>query len=115
MPDLELLPPPPEQGPWPGWVARWVLPYVEESALWPVFLVLLLHVSLAIAFLAVSAIWRGFLPAWMGLWFFVIGSIEVVRMEWRARKKLGGFAFSVALVWVAAAGLAWLSGTYGLL
>jgi len=94
---------------------RWLLPYFEDSALWPVLLVVLAHVAAFEAAALLFAI-RDHLPvAVLGNIFLVIGSVIAIRWERRTRGGLGIFTASIVLTWLASAGIAWLGWRYAFL
>lgn len=103
------------RGKWPWWVEDWVLPYLEDSILWPVAFALLAHVlivivPLEVAWLRVQSAVALVLLAWL-----LVMTGFVARMEWRARDgRFGALTLSLVLIWLASPPLAWLTFTTGI-
>jgi hypothetical protein len=100
---------------WPAWVETWVLPYVEEMALWPVLVALLGHVVVIVVPLMLH-IYRngpGFNVFVLGL--FVAASVWLVRMELRARGGPGGLTWVMLGTWLVSFPFAWFAESTGVL
>lgn len=100
---------------WPEWVETWVMPYLEESALWPVLIALLGHVVLLFAVM-ILAFARSLNPlAGFGVGLLVLGSVDLVRNERAAMGRLGRVTWTVVLTWLASLLTAWGLGSVGVL
>ena len=89
---------------WPRWVRTWVLPFMEDSALWPIWLVVLGHIALVEALALLSAI-RG-----EGVWAlvgFLLCSVSLLVMEFRLSDRPAGVSASVGATWLVAGFVAW--------
>ena len=72
---------------------RWVLPYFEDSALWPVLLVVVAVLN-AIRHLDLRAI--------LATLVLLIATGRGIRWEWRTRGRPGGVSASLVAIWVMA-------------
>ena len=101
-------PPPTEPEP-RDWVDRFILPFVRESTLWPVLIVLVAHV---VAFVGPAMIFavrdegRGSMAV---LAVLVVLSALVVRFEWRREGRPAALTALTAVTWVSSAAFAWLA------
>jgi len=95
---------------WPPWFEKWFLPYVSESALWPVFFALWAHAVMGLA-VAVSVSLRTNL--FFGLAGLVILLSITGRMVWfeiEMRGRPGRLFLFCVLTWLAGA----LTGYWGM-
>jgi len=79
---------------------RWVLPYVQESTLWPVLLVLLAHI---VAFAAVAILFgvRDRAPVAILVIVLLAGaSLRGVRYDWRRSGRPTALSGLLAVIWV---------------
>lgn len=83
---------------WPAWVEQWVMPYLQESALWPVLLALLGHIVVIIAPILTSVA-RGWRPAVVPLFALVLGSGWLVMTDYGRRKRPGVVTAVVLVTW----------------
>ncbi|MEE2830292.1 MAG: hypothetical protein VX498_13975 [Myxococcota bacterium] len=106
-----------EEGPqgWPPWFERWALPYISESGLWPILLVLLVHVVLILAVAQLYTVRDRRISAGLGLIMLVVGSVEVCRADRAWHGRSGRLTLGVLGCWAAAAILAWLAAINGVL
>lgn len=74
----------PTTGAWPGWVQTWILPYVDDMALWPVLVAVLGHVLVVLVPLELVLARTAHPIAAFVLAALLAGTGEVVRMEVRA-------------------------------
>ncbi|MEN0064038.1 MAG: hypothetical protein AAGA48_17935 [Myxococcota bacterium] len=100
---------PPSAARWPAWIEEWVLPYLNNASLWPVWIALIGHVVVGIAGLMLLGVRQSLPEAWFVLVLLGLGSGWLVAKEWQVSAKLGGVALTVVLGWAASAGLAWLA------
>lgn len=98
-----------------GGVARWVLPYFEDSTLWPVLAVVLATIAAFIAPVLVSAVRDLVLLALAVTLLLVIGTVRLIRWEWRLRGRPGGIGVAALVVWALAASAAFWGARAGLL
>jgi hypothetical protein len=98
---------------WPPWVEQWVLPYVDDIALWPVLFALLGHVAVILVPLMVQVIRNQSLPALGVLGVLLWNTSLIVRMELRATGRPGRLTAAMVLTWVASLPLAWWTESTG--
>ena len=100
---------------WPPWVQDWILPYLDDSILWPVLFALLGHVLLIIVPFLLQ-VWRYANPgAGIILVILMFGSGHLVHMELQAIGKPRGLTAVLVLMWLAALPCAWFAETTGVL
>jgi len=97
---------------WPPWVETWVMPYLEDSALWPVAFALLGHVVVVIV-PVMLLVWRGSVPAVAPLLLLLSGSAYLLHMEFRAKRRPGVLSVAVLLTWGSSVPLAYVAETTG--
>lgn len=100
---------------WPLWMRDWVLPYIQESVLWPVLFAIAAHFSVIYALMMVSVHRGGWDGAWGWLLFSVLSSNAPVAWEFSLFKRPGPIAVVVALTWAGAVFIAWGGLKQGLL
>jgi hypothetical protein len=96
------------------WVDRFILPFVRESTLWPVLIVLIAH---AVAFLGPAMLFAlrdGSRHSAAVLMLLLALSALVVRFEWRRDHRLAALSAVTAITWVSSAGFAWISDRTGI-
>ena len=104
---IHELPPPPEGMPADDegdWLDVWVLPYIYEPTLWPVFVALAGHVVVLIVPVTLALIRTGDTTAGIALLIVIGLSGLAVRREWVRRKRLGALTVGTVLIWLASAG-----------
>lgn len=101
-------------GVWPGWIERWVMPYVAESGLWPVLAALLGHVVLVIAPVLLG-LWRGNPAMALPLTVMIMISVWIIRTEWAGYGRPARASVVVGLTWCAAVVLAYVGDRTDLL
>lgn len=100
---------------WPLWVRDWVLPYVDDSILWPVAFALLAHVVIILVPLMLQ-VWRyGSVAGAIGLLWLFGCTAYVVRMERAAVGRFGGITVALVLTWLSCIPTAWFCETTGVL
>lgn len=104
---------PPASG-WPTWIEEWVLPYLENRALWPVWIALIGHVVVGVAGLLLVGIRSGLPEAWIAVGLLGLGSLWLVGKEWQVRSSPGGVTLTVVLGWLLSGGLVWLAERTGM-
>jgi len=100
--------------PWPTWYTRGVLPYLTNSALGPVWIVILLHIVAVLGFLIIVVFRDGRAGGAVPMLFFIGFSLQSLRFELRHQKRLGAIALSVTFTWVVAILFAYGSSAIGL-
>lgn len=98
---------------WPAWIDEWVLPYLENRALWPVWVAVIGHVVVAVAGIVLVGLRTGLPEAWIGVGLAVVGSAWLVVREARASGP-GGVTLTVVLAWLGALGLVGLAEATGI-
>ena len=99
---------------WPLWARSWILPYFEDSALWPVLIAILGHVLVLIVPLLAFA-YRSRNPVsyvFIAALVFVTGQLAWV--EFRAVGRPGAITGVVAVLWASSIPLAWYTGKIGI-
>jgi hypothetical protein len=99
---------------WPPWVQNWVLPYLQDRALWPVAFALLGHV---VVVLAPLMIWgaRTLNPfPIMALALMLVASVHASIIERRALGRSGVVAVALTLLWAVSVGVAVLTDRTGI-
>lgn len=96
---------------WPQWMRDWVLPYIEEELLWPVYAALVGHVVVVFA-MALLGTWRGNEKEVFVLVASIVLSIATVAYEWRCTRKLRGVTIGVVVTWVLSVLGAWAADAY---
>jgi hypothetical protein len=95
------------------WVERWILPFIHDSTLWPVLLVLIGHAAAfltAALLLGVRDRGLGAMVALLGL-LFLSGS--VVRYEWASLRRPAALSGVVLATWLLSCALAVVADHYG--
>ena len=100
---------------WPLWVRRAVLPFLENSGLWPVTAALLGHVAIVLVLMILAAA-RMESPLSVASVVLAIGaSVWMGAQERRCVGKLGALSVAVSLTWAVALVGAWAADHYGAL
>ncbi|MEZ4316934.1 MAG: hypothetical protein R3F61_05510 [Myxococcota bacterium] len=99
---------------WPPWVQQWVMPFLQESGLWPVLVAILGHVVILIAPM-LAALSRGNRAMSLPITVVVMVSFWLCRTEYEATGRLRGVTLVVVLVWLASIALGAVAGHYGIL
>jgi hypothetical protein len=95
------------------WVEQWILPFVHDSTLWPVLLVLIGHAAAfltAALLLALRDRGLGAMAALLGLVFL---SVSVVRYEWACLRRPAALSGVVLATWLLSCALAVVADHYG--
>ena len=96
-------------------VERWVMPYFEDSSLWPVLLVVLAHIAAFMTPLVLMAVRDRTVPGIVCGLILAYFTFVSLRWEWRHRGRLGALAFGVGLVWLMAGLAAYYSDQIGIM
>lgn len=96
-------------------VERWILPYVEDPALWPVLLVVIAHVVVFLAPLELYAV-RDFHVLSIGvlLWLAFM-SVQAVRDEVRHIGRFGTIGWLLAVTWALSFVAAYFGGRWDII
>ena len=82
---------------------RWLMPYIEDSSLWPVLIVVMAALAAFLAPILLFAVYhlnlQAILVALLALWM----TGRAIRWEWQARGRPGGLSVVVILIWIVAA------------
>lgn len=98
---------------WPPWVVEWILPYVDDSLLWPVLFALLAHVAVVIVPLMTLVI-RSQSPAAAAVLFMLAWlTVSLMAVEWRAIGRPGALTAVLGLTWGVCFPFAWYTADWG--
>lgn len=92
---------------------RAVLPYLREPTLWPVFVVVLVHVLLLLGPLLLLALRDAHGGSIATLVVFTAASLLAIAFEIRDRRRPGGVAILVVSIWSLSGLCAWLCARLG--
>ena len=99
---------------WPPWVQTWVLPYLQDRALWPVAFALLGHVVVVLVPLMLWAI-RSLNPIPMlAIALMLVASVHASIIERRAIGRSSVVAIALFLLWAVSVGVAWVTDRTGI-
>lgn len=98
---------------WPLWMRDWVLPYIQETTLWPVLFAIAGHFVVIYALMLLSVARDGLDGSWGWLAFSLASSSAPAIWEVRLFSRPGGICLVVVLTWLSAIGLAWTGHTSG--
>ncbi len=83
----------------PEWLQRWVLPYIEDSALWPVLIVLIAHAMAFISpMIAFTVRDHSFAAGLVVIWLAYL-SFRGAQYERRVRDRYGSFTWVLVVTW----------------
>jgi hypothetical protein len=100
---------------WPLWVEEWVLPYLDDTILWPVLFSLLGHVVVVIVPLMLN-VWRtGSVYAALLLAMLLGGTGYLMRMELHAVGRPGALSAVLLVMWLSSFPFVWFSLATGVL
>lgn len=100
---------------WPPWVQDWVLPYLDDSILWPVLFSLLGHVVIVIVPLMLQVLRYQNAGALMILLILLMGSGHLIRMELQALGKPRALTAVLVLMWLSSIPCVWFAEKTGVL
>ncbi|GEM_PF-2352581 len=85
--------------PWPEWMEKWLLPFLGETALWPVMVAVIGHIVALLTLIVLTA-WRRPLP----LGAFAVGLLVLLtgKLAWTEiafYKRPGPMTWFVLLCW----------------
>ena len=83
----------------PEWLQRWVLPYIEDSALWPVLIVLVAHVMAFISPMIAFTVRDQSIPAGLVVVWLAYMSYRGARYERVVRDRHGSFTWILVVTW----------------
>ncbi len=104
----------PDSG-FPPWADKWVLPYLDDSGLWPVVAALLGHVAMLLAPLLLGVARDRNPFAIASLLIVAYFSVRVMVTDLRGRWRRGLVTSVVLGTWVLSAAVAYGAAQYGLL
>ncbi len=81
------------------WVDRWVMPYVDDSMLWPVLIVIVLHAVAILAPALLMAIRDHRIPALLVIAILLYGSVRAIVWEVRRRDGAGAITGMLLVTW----------------
>jgi hypothetical protein len=84
--------------------ALWVLPYIEDSSLWPVLAVVVAALAAFLTPILLLATRHLDLRGIVATALAVFATFRAVRWEWRLRGRPGGLAAALLVVWGLAIG-----------
>lgn len=100
---------------WPEWVREWVLPYVDDSVLWPVAFSLLGHVVIVIVPLMLQVYRTGSGTAVFVLTLLAGGTGYLIKMELEAIRRPGVLTAVLSFMWLCSLPFAWFAESTGVL
>jgi hypothetical protein len=85
---------------WPLWYQRSILPFIEESALWPVLIAIWGHLVVALAAYILHQ-YRTVSPllGLLGIWLCFL-SYKAIQFERTHRGRMAGLSFTVISSWL---------------
>ncbi len=107
-------PPPVDREPKQPWVERFVLPFVEDSSLWPVLAAIIGHVAVLMAMPMIN-VWRdGDLVSAGALIVLAVGPCgAVMQWEWKKERKPGPLTWTILITWGTALVMAYVADRFG--
>ncbi len=96
-------------------IDRWVMPYVRDSSLWPVLLVVMAHVVAFIAPVALFAIRDRHVPAMIALAGTAYLTFGVVRYDISRSRRPAALSLIMLIIWATSFAAAYYGGAAGLL
>jgi hypothetical protein len=97
-----------------NFVERWLMPFLRDSALWPILIVVLVHATILLAPALILAFRERSVGAMLALAAFFFLSFEGIRNEVRTRRRPGALTALTAIVWVGGGIVAWAADRVGL-
>jgi len=80
-----------------------VMRYFEDSALWPILIVILAHIIAIVGFVLLLAVRDRSFGAMGAMLALFYATFAIVRWEWRERHALRTLTITTAVVWVLSA------------
>jgi len=96
-------------------VDRWVMPYVRDSTLWPVLLVVMAHVMAFVAPVLLYAIRDHHLAAFAALAGTLYLTFGVIRYDVRRSRRPAALSIIVLVIWAASIAAAYYGNRTGFL
>lgn len=84
-----------------------VMRYFEDSALWPVLIVIVAHIAAVVGFALMLAVADRNFAAMGAVAVFLYASFAIMRWEWRQRNALRTLSITIVIIWVLSAGIAY--------
>lgn len=91
---------------------RFIMHYFEDSALWPIVVVIVGHLVALSSFTLLLAVRERKVSAMLGAALLVYGSFLVLRWEYRKHGHPGIFALLLAITWALSGSVAYLGHLY---
>ena len=85
----------------PQGVDLWVMPYIRDSSLWPVLIVLIVHVVAFIAPLLLYAVRDQRIGPIIAMFFIAGMTLRGFRWEIRTRNEFGAISWLIVVSWIA--------------
>jgi hypothetical protein len=95
------------------WAERWLLPFVHDSTLWPVLLVLIGHAAALLAPALLLAVRDRRLAAQGAVLVLAALTVTSVGQQVRRQRRLGALNAVILCVWLLGVALAVLADRYG--
>jgi hypothetical protein len=102
----------PTRGAWNVFLESWVAPYVRDPTLWPVLIVVVVHVVAFVAPALLLSIRDGGVGSTVTLGIAAAATTVAVFKEYRIRGGPRELTWVLAATWLASAGVAWLAHRY---
>ena len=91
---------------------RFIMHYFEDSALWPIVVVIVGHLVALSSFTLLLAVRERKISAILGVTLLLYGSFAVLRWEYRKHGHLGIIALLLAITWTLSGLIAYLGHLY---
>jgi len=97
-----------------NFVERWLMPFISDSALWPILVVVLAHATILLGSALILSVRDRSIGAMLAVAAISVLSFEGIRNEVRARRRPGPLTGLAAIVWLSSAVAAWAADRAGL-
>ncbi|MGH0034108.1 MAG: hypothetical protein ACQGVK_03685 [Myxococcota bacterium] len=102
------------QGAWRVFLESWVAPYVRDPTLWPVLIVVVVHLIAFLAPALLLSVRDGGIGSSATIAVSAGATTLAVAQEWRIRGRPAELSWVLLASWLASAGLAWVADRHDL-
>jgi hypothetical protein len=99
----------------PQGVDMWIMPYLRDSSLWPVLVVMVVHVMAFVSPVLLYAVRDRRPGPIIALVVVSLLTLRGFRWEMRSRNKFGAISWLIVITWVASAIAAYFASLYNFL